>query len=217
MQQVKRRGISPLEIVDEHDQLCSLRKRLAQASDGLKQARSRRRFITGWEGEIRRALAQFGEELAEISQPGGSEQIAWSVLACQSATQRLDERLIWQAATRLKCSPLENICSLRHRPIQELRGQARLANPCFTNERHDLRTGTADRMVEHDQLAMFVPSSDKGRLNIHERRGLFLRHRRAFPAWDAFHAYALCQGLGFWRWPGVELLCQHCLAGFVGL
>ena len=90
MQQVKRRGISPLEIVDEHDQLCSLRKRLAQASDGLKQARSRRRFITGWEREIRRALAQFGEELAEISQPRGSEQIAWSVLACQSATQCLE-------------------------------------------------------------------------------------------------------------------------------
>src|SRR5712692_10548694 len=109
MQHVERRGISPLQVVDEYDQRCSPGQGLTQASDGLKQARLRRCFIMRWERQIRRALAQFGEELAEFSQPGCGEQIAWRVFACQSPPQCLDERLIGQAAARLKCSPLEHI------------------------------------------------------------------------------------------------------------
>src|SRR6266851_3744295 len=136
MQHVERRGVGPLQIVDEHDQRRSRSQSLTQASDGLKQARLRRCFIMRWKGQIRITLAQFGEELAEFGQPGGSKQIDWRVFACQSTTQCLDERLVWQAASRLKCLPLEHICSLRQRPIQELCGYLFFANPCFTEKRH---------------------------------------------------------------------------------
>ena len=133
-QQVERRCIRPLHIIEQEHQGTPRGPYLDETSCGLEQAIVSERLIRRRNGQIGIAVAQLGQQAGEFGQPDIAEEIIGGMFLLQLATQDIDEWLVRELLPGLKGSPRQHSGPLRLRPAHKFGGQARFADPGFPLE-----------------------------------------------------------------------------------
>src|SRR3990172_12136380 len=96
-------------VVNEPYERRALCQRPAQTRYRLEEPRSRAALIESGGWQIGVALAQLGQEAAQLRQPHIAKQIVWRVLVFQSLAQGLCDRLVWESASEFKSPTTQKI------------------------------------------------------------------------------------------------------------
>ena len=134
---------------------------MEQASRGFEQARVPERLICRRNGQIGRALAQFGQQAGEFCQPDRASELIGDASLLQEQAQDIDEWLIRQLSPGLQSSPHQYVGPLRLCPAEKFAGQARFADPGFSLEQDQLRLSRLRALVTLDQGAELGCSSQE--------------------------------------------------------
>src|SRR6266571_6376257 len=195
LQHIEGCRIRPLRIIDEEDEGRTSRQSLPKTCDCLEQAGASLCFTQRqWRGQIGDSFTEFRQQPGQFSQPDIAEQCLEILLALQTTAHRLDERLIGQAAPRLKGARFKHIGSLRSCPPQELPCQ-----PCLANARLPLNGRYLHAPLQHglerrDQRAVLGSAPGEWEFPRLPWRRRFMHHR--FANRRDLGSNALCQHHG---------------------
>ena len=160
-QQVERRCIRPLHVIEEENQGTPRGPGLDETGCGLEQARVPELFIGRGNGQFGMAVAQFGQQAGEFGQPDITQEITRGRFLLQVQAQNIDEWLIRQLSPGLQSSPHQYVGPLRLCPAEKFAGQARFADPGFSLEQDQLRLSRLRALVTLDQGAELGCSSQE--------------------------------------------------------